>query len=67
MLIRMLFYQNNTFGLPNVGILRICLEGNSTPNCCSEMNEILDLITHKNDSVHGSLSSRNRTSITSQQ
>lgn len=68
MLIEMLNYQSSTFVLPESGLLKITLEGNAAPNCCSEMNEILDLINHKNEFMPGgSMSSKHRSSVASSQ
>lgn len=66
MLSQMLLYQKNKFLLPDVGILRMCVEGNCAPNCCSEMNEILEVITSKNETLHGSVSARKLSAVSQQ-
>lgn len=67
MLHEMLEYQDSNFAMPDYGILRIILEGNVAPNCCSEMNEIMGLITQKNEAnAHGSLGSRKKSATSCQ-
>lgn len=60
MIIQMLLYQQNNFPQQDYGLLRLTLIGNVAPNCCSEMNEILDLIAQKSLSMSDSVSSRNK-------
>lgn len=56
----MLNYQANHFMLPDIGIIRLVLEGNEASNCCSEMNKIFDVIHHKSDSRRSSLNFKNK-------